>query len=411
MVWKASDTSVIDIFSVAEFDRLISSGMTGPGRIRVALDGGIVPRQKYVLGDRQSDERISTYSSPQSIAKLTRQGATIILDNLHIFSGSVSSEVRRLEFETGQKIYATAFMTPAGKSGLQYHHDVQSAMLIQISGSKTWRCKSPVVTDPLLDEEFQPDRNRDESSKVILEATLHPGDVLWIPRGFLHSGVSTDESSLHVSFAFEVFTKYWLVEQIIKHLDRTAEHFTPLRQDLPWGTRMKEEGIKSVITDVIRDLSALLPEADAGGLLEKISQSMAGRPSEPFLATSSFAFPATITANTPVVMVTEAVSQVERVSGGKVVLTIGSFKMGIIGPAGKLIEEIWREDSTDPWCAKDLVPAVDEAFAVELVSRMFQEGVVRRHTAGPELEHLDPTDHGASPRSGQPAVPPGPEFP
>ncbi len=77
------------------------------------------------------------------------------------------------------------YLTPVGTQGFAPHYDDIEAFVLQTEGSKRWR-----LYDNPLGQVLPTDSSGNFDQKVlgpvILETTLHPGDLLYIPRGIVH---------------------------------------------------------------------------------------------------------------------------------------------------------------------------------------------------------------------------------
>ncbi|PBC66319.1 hypothetical protein BX265_8387 [Streptomyces sp. TLI_235] len=126
------------------------------------------------------------------------------------------------------------------------------------SGASTRRSSSTRWTAVGFTPE-QLDQVHDQVRTVVLRA----GQVLFIPRGWVHFGHTTAGHSLHITLGVQLFTQHWLLRQLI---DQAAED-PELRAALP-----PELSSYAVEDLVARGRSALLRYL--GGL----DLSEAGRP-------------------------------------------------------------------------------------------------------------------------------------
>eukprot|EP01088_Endostelium_zonatum_P016079 TRINITY_DN419_c0_g1_i2.p1 TRINITY_DN419_c0_g1~~TRINITY_DN419_c0_g1_i2.p1 ORF type:complete len:738 (-),score=338.01 TRINITY_DN419_c0_g1_i2:69-2282(-) len=98
------------------------------------------------------------------------------------------------------------YITPAGQSqGLAPHSDSAELFILQLSGSKKWKIYNPSEFDPplqTLPNESSEDIPRDFlPEKPVLEAELKTGDLLYVPRGFVHEAMTTSEESNHITLS------------------------------------------------------------------------------------------------------------------------------------------------------------------------------------------------------------------
>ncbi|CAN0288488.1 unnamed protein product [Ectocarpus sp. 4 AP-2014] len=75
-------------------------------------------------------------------------------------------------------------MTPPQSQGFEAHFDWMDGIVVQLTGSKTWILYDEMVTMPRPDLKFKP--KAAELGEPIAVLDLHPGDMMYIPRGWPH---------------------------------------------------------------------------------------------------------------------------------------------------------------------------------------------------------------------------------
>ena len=146
-------------------------------------------------------------------------GATLVLQGLHLTRLSTAAYCRELEARLGQPAQANAYFTPRRSQGLPVHHDTHDVFVLQISGTKRWRVYAPVWELPLKRQRY--DAAMGEPGETVLDVVLEPGDTLYLPRGWLHEALTSGEDSLHLTVGVAVFT--W-VDAFRAALDRCEHH-------------------------------------------------------------------------------------------------------------------------------------------------------------------------------------------
>lgn len=124
---------------------------------------------------------------PSKVARLLDQGVSLVLHDLQRYHEPARVLTRWLSWTLGVPLFVNAFATPARGEALAVHSDPYAAWLVQTHGSKDWRVWSP-GQDPGTD-------------RPAVEVRLRIGDALWIPRRWVHHGVSTELSSIHLTLA------------------------------------------------------------------------------------------------------------------------------------------------------------------------------------------------------------------
>ena len=97
-----------------------------------------------------------------------------------------------------------------------------------------------------------------EDKKPIIETTLEPGDILYIPRGFIHNATTDDSYSLHISISVMITRWVDILESIIlQQLTYFAEQ-SYLCKSLPFGRSLGEipdQNTKEAIHKVIEKIA------------------------------------------------------------------------------------------------------------------------------------------------------------
>lgn len=128
-----------------------------------------------------------------------------------------------IQAQTGCPGYVTAFITPAGTQGLDYHWDQYLGIVVQLEGSKTWELWEPKIESPYRDHATSTHlwdgdwvgQWQDSGPDMTIE--LAAGQVLVLPRGWVHNPHSRDstETSVHLTFVLRERVPLWIAERLI----------------------------------------------------------------------------------------------------------------------------------------------------------------------------------------------------
>ena len=143
--------------------------------------------------------------------------------------------------------YANAYLTPAAAQTVPAHADDRDVFVVQVYGSKHWRVYRNIpVPYPYPHEQVGKHASLPVPDSVLkgpllLERTLQPGDVLYLPRGYVHeAAASTDCCSLHVTVALA--THDWsLAGTLVSAAEHAWSRELALRRavDRQWGRRRR----------------------------------------------------------------------------------------------------------------------------------------------------------------------------
>jgi ribosomal protein L16 Arg81 hydroxylase len=205
---------IVERGEVARFDGLLSkadaeelvcgTGVRAPG-FRLVKDGAQLPLGGYT---EDIPWRPGVFSGTALVGRVADEfaaGATIVLQGLHLHRPAVARYCRGLEGSLGCPAQANAYLTPATSQGFAVHHDTHDVFVLQVAGRKRWRVYEPVVELPLKHQRWtselgDPGAPRDEF-------TLEAGDTLYLPRGWPHEALTTDEESLHLTIGIHPLTR------------------------------------------------------------------------------------------------------------------------------------------------------------------------------------------------------------
>ncbi|HEY6140717.1 MAG TPA: cupin domain-containing protein [Thermoanaerobaculia bacterium] len=111
-------------------------------------------------------------------------------------------------------VTAKVFLAPANDAGFRARRDGEDTFILQFAGTKRWTVS-------------------DGSGAPTLTTRLEPGDLLYLPGGFVHEARSADAMSGHMEFALKKYTYADLLRQIADNA-----HASPwLRRSLPVDVR------------------------------------------------------------------------------------------------------------------------------------------------------------------------------
>ena len=117
-------------------------------------------------------------------------------------------------------IQANAYLTPPHANAFDLHFDTHDVFIWQQDGSKRWKVFGCKLENPRHEQRFDLDsagRDRILAQGPLIDTDLARGDVLYIPRGFLHSGSCTGAPSLHLTIGLHSDGP---LEEVITALDR-----------------------------------------------------------------------------------------------------------------------------------------------------------------------------------------------
>ena len=224
-----------DTLSVGDIDRYFQTQHISPHFLGVLKDGEYCPPDQWteVLHSvrNNASERIVDI---KKLLGLFNSGATLIINAAEAAIPSLTGCCRELEREWECHVQANIYITPSQGQGFAPHFDAHNVFILQIHGSKTWSLfdvpfPSPVQTAPVADNYKQR-----EPTKTL---ELQSGDLLYIPRGTVHSARAGKGPSIHVTVGTMV--RHW--STLLRLLANTADKNASFRSLLPHGLSGESE--------------------------------------------------------------------------------------------------------------------------------------------------------------------------
>ncbi|WP_369221628.1 cupin domain-containing protein [Streptomyces sp. R39] len=179
--------------SLADVDAVVAGGLLRTPHLEMTRASKVIPEEAYTTS-RLIGTEAKGFADPVRVVEQLKDGATLLLRNTEQWHRPSAELARRLADELGRWVDAYYFVTPPRAQGLPLHRDDADVLLFQVEGSKTWVVKGGPGT-----ANWRQGRVSGDPGPSLLETTLHPGDVLYIPRGHAHMGVGSEGLSMHLS--------------------------------------------------------------------------------------------------------------------------------------------------------------------------------------------------------------------
>jgi ribosomal protein L16 Arg81 hydroxylase len=171
-------------------------------------------------------------ADPAKVKALLGLGASLVANHVHRVCPEVASIAQMLEREFAARVAANVYCSFKGVQAFQTHFDLHDVFAVQMEGEKTWRVYESRADAPVLPlppgEEIEKWLTASRG-RLLFEAEMKPGDILYLPRGQYHDALTGAQASLHVSFGVTPATGLALFKLLENAL--TAE--SAFRQYLP----------------------------------------------------------------------------------------------------------------------------------------------------------------------------------
>ncbi|WNI21561.1 JmjC domain-containing protein [Streptomyces sp. ITFR-16] len=262
---RASDFT--DLFSAGAVDELVSRRGLRTPFLRVAKNGSTLTESSYT-SSAGAGATIADQLDDTALWREFADGATLVLQALQRTWGPVADLCTALSTELGHPVQANAYVTPPQNRGFDDHYDVHDVFVLQIEGTKRWIVHRPVRPDPLRDEPWTERRSvvaEAARGEPYIDTVLQPGDVLYLPRGWLHAAEAQGAVSIHLTLGIHSWTRYALAEQLVEAALTALRDDPLMRGTLPLGADGPGDE-----TGLVRErLTAALAQADPAPLFHR----------------------------------------------------------------------------------------------------------------------------------------------
>jgi ribosomal protein L16 Arg81 hydroxylase len=166
----------------------------------------------------------------------------VVANHLHRVCPEVGAVTAMLEREFAARTFANVYCSFKGVQAFQTHFDLHDVFAVQAEGEKTWkvwesRADAPVNPVPPGDEWEK--WLTESRGKLLFEAHMKPGDMLYLPRGQYHDALTGDAASLHVTFGVAPATGLALFKLLETALSRESA-FRAYLPDARAGAELRE---------------------------------------------------------------------------------------------------------------------------------------------------------------------------
>ena len=184
-------------------------------------DDHVIP----LLFKEQSGVPLDTYKKNLFAAYL--DGCSIVLNHADWNSPWIAALCLDLQ-KTFPHAFANVYITPPGSQAVRAHADDRDVFVIQVAGRKSWKVYEKIpIPHPYPNEQVGKEGLEVPQSVLdgptLLETTLSSGDVLYMPRGYVHEARANDDNySFHVTIALA--THDWTLAGIMSNATAKILH-------------------------------------------------------------------------------------------------------------------------------------------------------------------------------------------
>lgn len=259
------------LFSLDDADELLGSRALRTPFLRIAKDGVVAASSTFTRSGGVG-ATVADQVDAERVASLLVDGSTVVFQGLHRAWPTVQQFTTELAVELGHPVQANGYLTPPSARGFAAHYDTHDVFVVQLAGNKHWTVHPPAVdVDAGLAEWTQHRAEVEAAAEVApaFDGALSPGDVLYLPRGWIHSAQAGEQMSLHLTLGIHPYTERDVLDELI------AEAVAGLRLNgsLPLGFDIADpDALSSTIHEVRTALSDALYRTKDDDVAERLSR-------------------------------------------------------------------------------------------------------------------------------------------
>ncbi|GEL20894.1 cupin domain-containing protein [Pseudonocardia asaccharolytica] len=363
-----------DLISIDDIDELLTGTYAAGQRrwdsVRLGKDGELLPPDQFLSNRNSSFAQVDV----ERVLAHYRHGASIILNNIQEAHASVARLCNDVSRFFGVPVHANAYLTPPHAQGFPLHFDSHDVFLLQVAGEKHWNIYDAIIL--LANATHQRD-TYDAPAAPPTRLHLKRGDVLYLPRGLLHEGLTTSEMSLHLTIGVHPYTWSDLLHDIVSALAQKDVDFRrSVAPSLVFVDEFHDRLERSLLA-----LSARLADTSHARRVadRRLQEVRALRRGDHHGALSQAVRSRPVAAET-VVQLVRGLDPVIQEMGERMTVSFASKTLVLPRVVGAQVAALC---SGAPSCAAQLPPTLDEDGRLVLVQRLVHEGL---------LEVLRPTE-------------------
>ena len=236
-VHHTDPADLVDLLSLDDVDRLLTSSALRTPALRLAQDGAVISPAKFTRHATMAGTAVTGLVDGRKV-----------LDRYH---PPLTRLVRRLELELGHPCQANAYLTPPGAQGFARHRDTHDVFVFQTHGQKLWEVVEP-----------EPDRVVDLDGPA-REVLLEPGLSMYLPTGTPHSARSQEVTSLHVTLGINRVSMRELLRSLVNETLGDERYDAPLPSGWLDDPSRLASALGGPLDSLASSLSALGPSSVA----------------------------------------------------------------------------------------------------------------------------------------------------
>ncbi len=225
--------------------------------LRLMLDTRVAQAEEYCTSVDTLRGRVMQVD-PAKVELFVAMGASVVAEQMQDLSPPMSETCAMLGELFGAEVGANAYASFRNRRALMTHFDTHDVFAIHTEGEKHWKVWSSRAENPSTAEFDTPEMRQwlaDNRGPLLMDVTMRPGDVLYLPRGWYHDALAGSDASLHLTLSVTPLTSSGLMGMLGEVMDREARFrgdVPPAGRDDGAALRAHLDALADQVAEVIR---------------------------------------------------------------------------------------------------------------------------------------------------------------
>lgn len=166
----------------------------------MVMDTQPVPAREYCRPGVDRRQGNALMVDPDRVMALMRRGASVVLNRIDGLTPGLRAVSRTLEEALVGTAQVNLYCSWEKHKAFRPHEDDHDVFALHCEGEKDWVVYEGRAPLPIPHPQYRlsPEQREQAKGRPLLEVTLTPGDLLYIPRGQLHDALAR-EGCVHVA--------------------------------------------------------------------------------------------------------------------------------------------------------------------------------------------------------------------
>jgi len=355
-----------DILTLEHAQAAIAFGGLRYPAIQLSKSGGFLHPDVFCTDIHAGDIVFTGVPDIDRIQTEYRSGASISLPGFNRTWQPLRNLAAAVETYLDHAVHTNIYITPGNTAGFKPHYDAHEVFVLQISGRKHWKIYDAPIDLPHRTQQYQPQIHTTPATPL-LELDMNPGDLLYMPRGFVHTTHTSDSASMHITLGVTVYTYVELFSTWLQSSKKEVD----FRRALPPGFASRPELQQGMEEEFSRLVKALSQQLDSHQLISAFQQQVrSGYPGQCGFG-KEFDLNAVVITPTTQVKAIPHNQYTYTEEGDNIVLKFDGKTLLMSRSAWFAVEKMCKHGSFKPL---DLPAAYKEETKLALIRHLYQEG-------------------------------------